>query len=88
VTASICREAPGESAGEIHESTGLRLIHLGEVDDHRYAIAEGLGDSLGVLVPAWVDGEGSRLHQSGKHSSGMRRSGMTGAGRRWAAGMM
>src|ERR1700712_2012217 len=50
-------EALREAAGEVDEAAGIALAHLREVDDDRNALAERLGDRLGVAVLAGVDRE-------------------------------
>ena len=43
-------EAQRETAREVDEAARVGIAHLREVDDDRDALAEGLGDHLGVAV--------------------------------------
>ena len=56
VTRSIVpRQTEHEAGREVDQSLGVGVVHVGEVHDHRRALAEALADLLGLVVGARVD---------------------------------
>src|SRR4051794_26498321 len=59
----LCRDAldatsqpEGETRGEVDQSLGVRVVHLGQVHDDRQTFAEALPDGPRLVVGAWVQG--------------------------------
>ena len=60
----------GLAGGEVDQTLGVRLDHVGEVHDHRRAGAERLPDRLGLVVAAGVnraDPGDLGVHRAGRH---------------------
>src|SRR5437763_11462040 len=43
-------QAERESRREVHQTLGVRLRHLGEIHDHRYAVTEVLTDRTCLVI--------------------------------------
>ena len=58
-------QAEGQAGGEVDHATGVGFAHVGEVDDHRHTVAEGLADDPRLVVGGGVDGDDAAKIRSG-----------------------